>query len=93
MQCSEGHEAVTCTKQLPIDQVQVIIKPAGRIADRVTKQPMFERQVWVIVSDIQGSWEYQSRKNYSWREAEQILRLFESCPLEKAKQIVERKQF
>ena len=93
MQCSEGHEAVTCSKQLPVDQVQIKITPAGRIADTITKKPTFERQVWIVVSDIQGSWEYQSQKIYSWREAEQIVRLFECCPLEKAKQIVERKQF
>jgi hypothetical protein len=93
MQCTDGHEAITCSKQAPIDQVQVTIRPAGRITDSVRHQTAFERYVWIIVSDIQGTWEYRSNKVYSWREAEQLIRLFESCTLDKAKLTVEKRPF
>jgi hypothetical protein len=93
MRCPEGHEAVICCKEPPIDQVQVTIRPAGRIVDKVTKKSAGDRQVWIVVSDIQGCWEYQSQKIYSWREAEKIVRLFECCPLERQSKSLSRDNF
>ena len=90
--CPEGHEAVTLRKMPPIDQVQVTIRPAGRLANSVTGQHLFENRVQIIVSDIQGMWEYQSQKFYSWREAEAIVRMFEKTSLKQAKAIVERSE-
>ena len=89
--CPEGHEAVTLQKMPPIDQVQVTLRPAGRLADSVKGQYVFENKVQIIVSDIQGLWQYQSKKFYSWREAEGVLRLFEKRSLAQAIKIIETK--
>lgn len=87
--CPEGHEAVTLTKEPPVDQVQVTIGPAGRLAHG---RPIFENKVRVIVSDIQGTWEYQSQQLYSWREAEAVVRRFEKRSLAQAKWVTERSE-
>ena len=87
--CPEGHEAVTLTKEPPIDQVQVTIRPAGRLAHG---RPIFENEVQIIVGDIQGTWEYQSQKLYSWREAEAVVRRFEKMSLAQAKAIIARSE-
>src|SRR5215204_58678 len=71
--CPEGHDAVTLSKMPPIDQVQVTIRPAGRLADAVKGQYIYENKVQLIVSDIQGTWEYRSQQVYSWREAEAVV--------------------
>jgi hypothetical protein len=88
--CPKGHEAVTYKKMPPIDQVQVTIRPAGRLADSVKEQYIYENKVQIIVSDIQETWKYHSQSLYSWREAEEILRKFEKRSLAQAKAIIER---
>ena len=89
--CPEGHEAVTCTKNAPIDQVQITFRPAGRLTDSVKGQYSFENKVQIVISDIHQAWAYESKRLYSWREAEDILRLFEKKSLAQAKQIIETK--
>ena len=89
-ECPEGHEAVTLTKMPPIDQVQITIRPAGRLVDAASGRYAFENKVQIVVSDIQGAWEYQSQQFYSWREAESVVRMFEKRSLAQAKDIVER---
>ena len=89
--CPQGHEAITVKKMPPIDHVQVTLRPAGRLADPVKGQYVFDNKVQIIVSDIQGSWEYQSKKLYSWREAEGVIRLFEKRSLAQAKEIIEKR--
>lgn len=88
--CPEGHEAVTLKKMPPVDQVQVTIRPAGRLVDPVKGQYAFENKVQVIVSDMQGSWEYRSQQFYSWREAEAVARMFEKRSLAQSKEIIQR---
>lgn len=87
--CPEGHEVVTRSKMPPIDQVQITIRPAGRL---VHGRPVGENKVQVIVSDIQGTWEYRSQQLYSWREAEAVVRRFEKRSLAQAKAIIGRSQ-
>lgn len=90
--CPEGHEAVTLTKMPPVDQVQITIRPAGRLADAVNGRYDFENKVRIVVSDMQGAWEYQSRQVYSWREAEAIVRMFERRSTAQAQAIIERRE-
>jgi hypothetical protein len=89
--CPQGHDAVTCTKRAPIDQVQITFRPAGRLTDTVKEQYSFENKVQIVIGDIHQTWAYESKKLYSWREAEGILRMFEKKSIAQAKQIIESK--
>ena len=86
--CPKGHEAVQVSRHEPIDQVQVSIRPAGRIVDPVTMQTAHERKVTIVVSNLQETWAHMIQGLYSWREAENILRKFEGVTEARAKDII-----
>lgn len=89
--CTEGHEAVQISKYPPIDQVQVSIRPAGRIVDQVKGQVHYERHAWVVIESLSGDWSYTTKKMYIWREAEKIIRLFERSSIDGAKETIRLK--
>lgn len=66
--CPDGHPAVTLTKQPPVDEIQIALRPAGRIVDRVTGQVALERRYLLVLSDLEGANERVSKRTYLWRE-------------------------
>ena len=90
--CEHGHEAITIQKEKPIDFVQVTLFPAGRLVDSVKKQYASERRYRLIISDIDKTWVYESKKTYLWPEALKLSALFQERSLAQAKHTIERRQ-
>lgn len=90
--CAHGHEAITTQKEKPIDLVQVTLFPAGRLVDSVKKQYALERRYRIIISDIDKTWTYESKKTYLWPEALKISGLFQERSLAQAKEAIERRK-
>lgn len=74
--CIEGHEAVTCEIEVPVDEVQVVIRPAGRIVDEATGQRILDHLYWLVLLDRQGVEVKISSETYSWDEAAKKGRVF-----------------
>lgn len=65
----EGHEAVTCNEELPADEVQVLLRPAARIVDRVTGALTYAGRYCVVLLDREDRELCASTQHYSWDEA------------------------
>lgn len=88
--CSSGHEAVTLIRQPAIDDVQITFRPAGRVADRVTGQVVGRGKYYLVISDILGTQERVSEKQYTWEKACQIAQKFDKRSFEWALKYWER---
>jgi hypothetical protein len=53
--CPYGHEAVTLRKETPLDLVEITLRPAARIVDKVTNQTIWERNYWLILTNIDST--------------------------------------
>jgi hypothetical protein len=74
-QCAFGHEAVTRTDQIPVDEIQVLIRPAARIVDSITGQVGLEGRYWVVLLDPSDGELRRSSRHYVWEEAVQLARV------------------
>jgi hypothetical protein len=75
-QCPEGHEAVTCSEQQPADEVQIVLRPAARIVDRVTGQTQHQGRYFVALLDRADQELCVSTEHYTWEEAVMLANLF-----------------
>jgi len=66
--CSFGHEAVTLRKRKPVDEVKIIIQPAGYVSDPVKNQVVFQNKYRLVISNLDGTEERVSVQVYSWKE-------------------------
>lgn len=82
--CPEGHEAVTCREDEPADEVQLLIRPAAKIVDRVTGQRAHERKYRVLLLDRTGAEICRSNNMYSWEDAITVGSLFREKSVEQA---------
>jgi hypothetical protein len=87
--CPYGHEAVTLTKRRLLDFVQVSLRPAAQIVDRVTGQTGHEYEFYVVVTDLHRSMERSSTRTFRWAEAKAIVDQFRNVKPEKAWQLLE----
>jgi hypothetical protein len=74
--CPEGHEAVTCKEEQPADEVQVLLRPAARIVDRVKGQVALSGRYWLLLLDRFDKTLCVSSRDYSWDEAVRLAGLF-----------------
>ena len=74
--CQFGHEAVTLSKQRLLDMVQVAIRPAAQIVDRVTQQIGNEYEYYLVVTDLHNNVERMSRRTYWWDQIKGLLDRF-----------------
>jgi len=90
--CGEGHEAVTRTDEEPADEVQVLIRPAARIIDKVTQKRGMEGRYWLVLLDRANIELLRSSAHYSWDEAVAIGKLFQGKGVSRALEWWERKR-
>lgn len=74
--CPEGHEAVTCRVEEPVDDVQIVFRPAARVSDRRTGHRVLEGRYRVALLDRESIELCCSDRDYSWDEAAQLALLF-----------------
>ncbi len=74
--CPNGHEAVTCNEELPADEVQIVVRPASRVADRVTGAVLHAERYYLVLLDRADRELCASRQHLSWDEAIQLSALF-----------------
>ena len=74
--CPEGHEAVTCNEELPADEVQVLVRPAARIVDRVTGAVAASGRYYLVLLDRNDRELCASSEHFSWQEAVKLAGLF-----------------
>src|SRR5688572_26726715 len=74
--CLEGHEAVTCNEQLPADRVQLLLRPAARIVDRVRGTIWYGERYYVALFDRADRELRTSEKQYTWEEAIALAAVF-----------------
>lgn len=82
--CSEGHEAVTCNEEEPADEVQIVLRPAARIVDKVKGQRGLEGRYWLVLLNRSGEEIRKSSHHYSWDEAVNLGKLFRGKDVSKA---------
>jgi hypothetical protein len=76
VQCPEGHEAVTCNEEQPADEVQIVLRPATRIVDRVTGKTWDAGRYFVALLDRADQELCVSSEHYTWEEATKLAGLF-----------------
>jgi hypothetical protein len=74
--CVHGHEAVTRRDDIPTDEVQILIRPAARVVDRVKEQRALEGRYWLVLLDRDDGELRRSSQHYTWEEAARLGRLF-----------------
>ncbi|RMG95521.1 MAG: hypothetical protein D6705_13455 [Deltaproteobacteria bacterium] len=91
VQCPEGHEAVTCNEEVPADEVQIVLRPAARIVDRVTGQVWYAGRYYVVLLDRADQELCASRKHYTWEEATKLAEMFKGKDESRALDLWRRK--
>jgi hypothetical protein len=92
--CPEGgHEAITTSIDPAGDYVQIILRPAARIVDRVKQQVMFQGKYYLIITDLDRKEERVSQEIYTWEEACRLARIFENRSFDWALKLWEKKSF
>jgi hypothetical protein len=82
--CQEGHAAVTCRIEKPVDDVQVLLSPAARIVDDVKGQRILNDRYLLSLLDKTGAEPCSSQENYSWDEVVKLAFLFKGKSVEDA---------
>ncbi|MHC5824488.1 MAG: hypothetical protein ACYT04_53780 [Nostoc sp.] len=80
--CSEGHPAVTLSKEPALDDVEITFRPAGRVVDTVKEQVHGRGKYYIVISNLAGTQERVSKKVYSWEEIYQIGKRFDKRSFE-----------
>jgi hypothetical protein len=82
--CPKGHIAVTLQKRIPVDKVQITLRPAAVIVDPIKNQVIWERHYWLVLADIGNTEELVSENRYLWREALALAEKFQGRSRESA---------
>jgi len=82
--CPEGHDAVTCNIETPVDDVQVLISPAARIVDQVKKQRILNGRYYLSLLDNAGSEICSSKHDFDWDTAIKLASFFKDKSSEQA---------
>lgn len=67
--CDKGHEAVTLTELEPADEVQIVFRPATKIADRITGKVQERGQYYLVLMDRLDAIVRTSVAPFSWDDA------------------------
>lgn len=90
--CPQGHEAVTCSKELPADEVQVVLRPAARIVDAARGQVWHAGTYWLVLLDRADVELCVSRERYSWDDVIRLAGLFRGSSRERALLLWQRRR-
>lgn len=82
--CPFGHVAVTCRDEYPVEDVQILIKPAARIVDTVKKQRILEGRYLLSIVDREGQEICTTIENYDWDKIVKIACFFRDKSIEQA---------
>jgi hypothetical protein len=66
--CPDGHEAVTCQTLVPVDHVQLTIRSAAILTDRVTNRIELTGFYLLSISDRDGKTLRTSENHYKFRD-------------------------
>jgi hypothetical protein len=76
MVCPFGHTAITSQKHIPVNSVEVSIRPAIRIIDLRSGREDFRNSYCVVLSDTHETFAKVSQKVYTWEECIEIVNKF-----------------
>lgn len=82
--CPEGHPAVTCREELPVDDVQILISPAARIVDPLRKQRILDDRYFLSLLDKAGGELCATKENYDWEAIVKFAAFFKGKSREQA---------
>jgi hypothetical protein len=82
--CPEGHPAITCCVELPVDDVQILISPAARVVDQLRRQRILGQRYYLSLLDKTGAELCASRDHYDWDTAVQFASFFKDKSAEQA---------
>lgn len=89
--CPEGHEAITCNEELPVDEVQILLRPAARIVDGVTGTAWQIGRYFLVLLNRSDDELCVSREHYVWDEAIRLAALFKGKDPTQAMSLWQRK--
>src|SRR3954467_4069089 len=67
--CPQGHPAITCQVEYPVDDVQILISPAARVLDARTEMRTLDGRYYISLLDSSGKQICASRQHYDWDQA------------------------
>lgn len=82
--CPEGHQAVTCREELPVDDVQILISPAARIVDPVRKQRILDDRYFLSILDKTGVEICSTKEHHDWEAVVKLAAFFKGKSREQA---------
>ncbi len=89
--CPDGHAAVTVNEEAPADEVQVVLRPAARVVDRVTGRIWNSDRYYLVLLDREDRPVLESTGDYSWDEVIELAALFRGKTLDSARKWWERR--
>lgn len=83
--CSKGHPAVTWSRDVAMDLVEIRFRPAGRVVNPKRppgKQNAYEKDFLLVLTAVGGTEEVVSQQLYMWREVLALAERFQGRPVE-----------
>ena len=82
--CPEGHPAITCGVELPVDDVQILISPAARVVDQLRRQRILDGRYYLSLLDKNGKELCASKEHYDWDTVVKFAAFFKDKAIEQA---------
>ena len=82
--CEFGHPAVTCAHEPFLGGIELTLRPAHRVVDRVKNQIYGQSRYFLVLRDLQSSTELSSVRDYPGDEAVRLLTPLHRLPPVKA---------
>jgi hypothetical protein len=82
--CPEGHPAITCRVEPPVDDVQILISPAARIVDPLRAQRVLDGRYYLSLLDKSGREICASKEHYDWDAVVKLAAFFRKRSVELA---------
>jgi hypothetical protein len=90
--CPLGHIAITCNLETPSDEVQVLLRPAARIVDRITGSEWGKGRYFIVLLDCNDQEIGVSHNHFSWDEVLKLASLFKGKDKKSAMEWWKRKK-
>jgi hypothetical protein len=82
--CPEGHPAITCQVEFPVEDFQVLISPAARVADQRKEQRILDGRYYLSLLDKTGTEVRASKMHYDWDAVVKLATFFKGKSVEQA---------
>jgi hypothetical protein len=82
--CPEEHPAITCRVEHPVQDVQMLITPAARVVDQVSRQRILDGRYYLSLLDKTGAELCASRDHYDWDTVVTLSAFFKDKSVERA---------